>query len=177
MIERILRAIRLDWTVFREIAEDQKAMTEAMIIVAVVTFLSAVGNGIASRSFGAFIVSWLTSILIGWIGWAVLTYLVGTLLFQGKSDVSEMLRVLGYANAPNLLGFFSFIPCVGWLVALAGSILALIAGVLAIREAMDFETSHAIVTVLISWVISFAVTALIGAALGGGAAILSGLGG
>lgn len=177
MIERILRAIRLDWTVFREIAEDQKAMTEAMIIVAVVTFLSAVGNGIASRSFGAFIVSWLTSILIGWIGWAVLTYLVGTLLFQGKSDVSEMLRVLGYANAPNLLGFFSFIPCVGWLVALAGSILALIAGVLAIREAMDFETSHAIVTVLISWVISFAVTALIGATLGGGAAILSGLGG
>ncbi len=176
MIERILRAIRLDWTVFREIAEDQKAMTEAMIIVAVVTFMSAVGTGIASRSFGSFIVSWLSAILIGWIGWAVLTYLVGTLLFQGKSDLSEMLRVLGYANAPNLLGFFSFIPCVGWILALAGGILSLIAGVLAIREAMEFETSHAIVTVLISWVISFGITAIITATIGGGAAILSGIG-
>jgi hypothetical protein len=51
MIERIVRAIRLDWTVFREIAEDQHAMQEAAIIVVIVTFLSAVGSGIAASSF------------------------------------------------------------------------------------------------------------------------------
>lgn len=157
MIERIVRAIRLDWTVFREIAKDPKAMKEAAIIVTIVTFLSAVGIGLAKQSFVSFALDWLIAILIGWIGWAVLTYLVGTAIFKGDADIPEMMRVLGYANAPLLLGLFSFIPCVGWLFPIAGGILALVAGVLAVREAMDLDTGNAIVTVVISWIISIAI--------------------
>jgi hypothetical protein len=157
MIERMVRAIRLDWTVFREIAKDQNATKEAAIIVAVVTFLSALGSGLARQSFVSFIVTWLVAVLIGWIGWAVITYFVGTALFKGETNVPEMMRVLGYANAPHLLGLFGFIPCVGWLFPLAGWLLALVAGVLAIREAMDFDTGNAIVTVVISWLIAFAI--------------------
>jgi hypothetical protein len=157
MIERIVRAIRLDWTVFREIAQDPKAMKEAAIIVAIVTFLSAVGIGLAKQSFGSFIVDWLVAILVGWIGWAVITYLVGTSIFKGGTNIPEMMRVLGYANAPHLLGLLSFIPCVGWLFPIAGGILALVAGVLAVREAMDLDTGNAIITVVISWVISIAI--------------------
>lgn len=155
MIDRIVRAIRLDWTVFREIAEDQAAMSQAAIIVAVVTFLSALGAGIASDNFFlTFVVTWLLEIIVGWILWAVITYFIGTALFKGKTDVPEMMRVLGYAKAPVLLGFFQFIPCVGWLFPLAGWLLSLVAGVIAIREAMEFETGNAIVTVLISWVVA-----------------------
>ena len=113
MVDRILRAIRLDWTVFREIAQDKSAMKEAAIIVVVVSLLSAIGGGIASGDFIlSFLVNWIVAILVGWIGWAILTYFVGSLLFKGKSDIAEMMRVLGYASAPKLLGFFGFIPCV-----------------------------------------------------------------
>jgi hypothetical protein len=157
VIDRIVRAIRLDWTVFREIAEDQNAMKEAAIIVAIVTFFSAVGTGIASGSFVGFLVSWLIAVVIGWVGWAVITYFVGTALFKGQADIPEMMRVLGYATAPNLLGFFQFIPCIGWIFPIVGWILALIAGVLAIREAMEFDTGTAIVTVLIGWAIIFVI--------------------
>jgi hypothetical protein len=157
MIERIARAIRLDWTVFREIAKDQKALKEAAIIVAIVTFLSAVGIGLAKQSIVSFAVDWLVAILIGWIGWAVITYLVGSAVFKADTDIPEMLRVLGYANAPLLLGLLSFIPCVGWLFPFVGWLLALIAGVLAVREAMDLDTGNAIVTVVISWIVAVAV--------------------
>ena len=153
MIERIVRAIRLDWTVFGEIAKDRDALKEAAIIVAVVTFLSAIGTGIAAKSFGTFFGAWIVGIAVGWIGWAIVTYFVGTTLFKGQTDIPEMLRVLGYANAPLLLGLFSFVPCVGWLFPLIGGLLALVAGVLAIREAMDFDTGNAIVTVIIGWII------------------------
>jgi hypothetical protein len=156
MIDRIVRAIRLDWTVFGEIARDRNALKESAIIVAIVTFLSAIGTGIAARSLGAFLGAWIAGILVGWIGWAIITFLVGTLLFKGETNVSEMLRVLGYANAPNLLGLLSFIPCIGWLFPLVGGLLALVAGVLAIREAMDFDTGSAIVTVIIGWLIVIA---------------------
>ena len=153
MIERIVRAIRLDWTVFGEIAKDRDALKEAAIIVAIVTFLSAVGTGIAAACFGAFLGVWIAGIAVGWIGWAIVTYFVGTVLFKGETDIPEMLRVLGYASAPILLGLLSFIPCVGWLFPLIGGLLALVAGVIAIREAMDFDTSNAIVTVIIGWVL------------------------
>jgi hypothetical protein len=109
MLERIVRAIRLDWTVFREIAEDQNAMKEAAIIVLVVTFMSAVGSAIgtlvAGLGAGSAVLTlfgdWIINgILIGWIGWAIITYFVGTVLFKGKTDIPEMMRVLGYASAP-----------------------------------------------------------------------------
>jgi hypothetical protein len=154
-----MRAIRLDATVFQEIARDENAMSEAAIIVTVVTLLSAIGTGIASGNFiVTLIVSWLMSIIVGWIGWAILTYFIGTALFKGDTSIPEMMRVLGYATAPQLLGIFGFIPCVGWLAALAGAILALIAGVIAVREAMEFETGQAILTVLLAWIIAYAIT-------------------
>ena len=112
------------------------------------------------------IVSWLLSVLIGWLGWAVVTYLVGSLLFKGRSSIPEMMRVLGYANAPRLLGILGFIPCLGPVLALAGWILSLIAGILAVREAMEFETLHAIVTVAVSWVAAFVINLIIPASLG-----------
>lgn len=179
MIDRIIRAIRLDFRVFREVAEDERATTEAAIIVFLVTFLSAIGTGLRvliapeDPGFGtavlAFFNEWLISgVLIGWIGWAILTYLVGTTLFKGRTNLPEMLRVLGYASAPKLLGLLGFIPCVGWLFTLTGWILALIAGVLAIREAMEFDTGQAIITVVISWVLSLILSLIIGAILGVG---------
>jgi hypothetical protein len=177
VLDRILRAIRLDWTVFREIAEDQNAMSQAAIIVVVVTFLSAIGSSIASGNFVVtFIVSWIVSILIGWIGWAIITYFVGTLLFKGKTDIPEMMRVLGYASAPRLLGIFGFIPCLGAIAAFIGAILALIAGVFAIREAMEFDTGKAIITVVVSWVIAFVITFAVSLLVAGGAAVAGSLG-
>lgn len=177
MIDRILRAIRLDATVFREIAEDQNATTEAVIIVVVVTLLSSLGTAIGSGNFFVnFIVSWIVGILIGWLGWAALTYFIGTALFQGDTDIPEMMRVLGYATAPRLLGIFGIIPCLGWIASLIGAILAFIAGFIAVREAMEFDTGKAIITVLISWVIAFAITFAISLAIGGGMAAMSGLG-
>lgn len=167
MVDRILRAIRLDGTVFREIAVDPKATTEAAIIVTVATLLSSLGSAFGSGNFFAsFIVNWIVAILIGWIGWAILTYFVGTVLFQGDTDIQEMLRVLGYASAPLLLGIFGFIPCLGWIASLIGAILAFIAGFIAVREAMEFDTGKAILTVLISWVIAFAIRFAIALVLG-----------
>jgi hypothetical protein len=169
-----MRAIRLDSTVYREIAEDQNAMSEAAIIVIIVAVLSAFGRAIGSGSFFlSLIVTLLTAILVNWILWAVLTYFVGTVLFKGKTDIPEMMRVLGYANAPNLLGVFGFIPCVGWIIALLGALLSFVAGFMAVREAMEFDTGSAIVTVVISWVISIVISFGIGLLVGGGVAATS----
>jgi len=153
-------------------------LSQAAIIVIVVTFLSALGTAFLADNFiVSLLVTWLTSVIVGWVLWAVLTYFVGVNVFGGRSSVPEMLRVLGFASAPRLLGIFGFIPCVGWLAALIGAILALIAGVIAVRESMEFDTGKAVLTVLIAWVISFAITFAIGLLIGGGAAAFGALSG
>jgi hypothetical protein len=168
MIARIMRVFKLDSSVFREIAEDKAAMTQAAIIVVVVSLFSALGMAISAvitetgSAIGSFFVTLLSGILLGWILWAILTYAVGVFLFKGKTDIPEMMRVLGYANAPNLLGILVIIPCLGWIAALVGWVLSLIAGVIAVREAMEFDTVKAVITVLIAWVISFGIQWIIG---------------
>jgi hypothetical protein len=186
VLDRIIRAIRLDSTLYRQVADDPNTMTEATIIVVVVTFLAGIGSFIGlligKAGVGSAILSffntWLISgILIGWIGWAVLTYFVGTTLFKGKTDIPEMMRVLGYASAPRLLGIFGIIPCLGWIAALAGWILSLIAGIIAVRESMEFDTTNAVITVAIAWVIALVISFAIGAVLGVGVALTGGLAG
>jgi len=163
MIARIIRVFKLDASVFREIAEDKGAMMQAAIIVVVVSLIAGVGAGVGAAisdtgsPIGAFFLTWIAGVLLSWILWAVLTYAVGVFLFKGKTDIPEMMRVLGYANAPALLGIFAIIPCLGWIAALVGAILSLIAGFLAVREAMQFDTVKAIITVVIAWIVSFGI--------------------
>ena len=163
MIARIIRVFKLDASVFREIAEDKGAMMQAAIIVVVVSLISALGAGVGAaisdtgNPIGAFFLTWIAGVLLSWILWAVLTYAIGVFLFKGKTDIPEMMRVLGYANAPALLGIFAIIPCLGWIAALAGAILSLIAGFIAVREAMEFDTVKAIITVVIAWIVSFGI--------------------
>jgi hypothetical protein len=171
MIDRIIRAIRLDPTLYREVADDEQYTNEAFIIVLIVSLFSAIGAGIGAamgdgQPLVMFFTNLFSTILLGWLLWAVIAYFVGTAL-EGKSSIMEMARTLGYANAPGLLGVFVFIPCVGPLVAFAGVLLSLVAGVIAIRESMEFDTTKAVVTAILGFVVFIVARIVIGIVMGG----------
>ena len=63
----------------------------------------------------------------------------------------------------------------GWIFGLAGWVLSLIAGIIAIREAMEFETGNAVITVVISWIAAFVLAMIINGLFGLGLAMSSGL--
>ena len=162
MIDRIIRAIKLDKLLFREVALNENRLTESFIIVLLVAVVSGLGNAInASRPVFSFFAEITNNIFFGWILWSLIAYFIGTAFFNGNSTVNTLLRTIGYANAPRLLGFFGFIPCIGWLFALAGAILSLVAVVIAIREAMLFETEKALLTALIGFILFLMTSAAI----------------
>lgn len=170
MIERIIRIIKLDFSVFKDIESDPKATTEAAIVVAVASVLSAIGAAFASnRPVPAFLAQVIGG-LVGWVVWSYVSHFIGQAMFKGKGTVENMLRVIGYANAPRFLGILGFIPCLGALAALIGAVLALIAGIMAIREGLDLETGQAVIVALVGWVALFIVSLLISIILGVGAA-------
>ncbi len=104
---------------------------------------------------------YLDSILFGWLLWSLVAYFVGKTFFEGKSSINELLRAIGYASAPRLLSLFAAIPCLGWLIALVGGILSLVAVVIAIRKSMLFDTDKAIITAIIGFVLYLMTSAAI----------------
>jgi len=166
MFDRIMRAVRLDPTLYRQVADNPQFMNESLIIVIAVALLSSIGVVINSQNAAvAYIVQVINSILFGWLLWSLVAYFVGTRFFGGVSTLNETLRTLGYANAPRLLGLLGFIPCVGWIFTLAGWLLGLVAGVIAIRETMEFDTTKAVVTSLIGLVLFIIASVVVGLTL------------
>ncbi|MBN1876201.1 MAG: YIP1 family protein [Anaerolineae bacterium] len=184
LVDRVMRVIKLDKTVYAEVEHDETAMTQAAIVVAIVAILAGLGGGINTAiqggGFGAMILSLVVLALVSfvnWIVWAAITYFVGTKAFGGEADLGEMLRVIGFAYAPQILSIFSFIPCLGALISLAGSLMSIYTSFLAIKEGLDLDTNKTIATVVIGWLITFvlgSVIALVTGVGGFGFAALSG---
>ena len=178
MVERILRIIKLDFSVFKEIESDRNATVEAAIIVALANLLAALGTGLRAdqpRAFFATVAISFVSGIVGWIVWSAVTHYVGKLLYHSGGTFESMLRVLGYATAPRFLGILDFIPCVGALAGLAGLILTIIAGVMAVSEGLDVETGQAIIVIIIGAIGMFIVSVIFGLVFGGAAALTYGL--
>ncbi|MCC7369380.1 MAG: YIP1 family protein [Chloroflexi bacterium] len=162
LFTRMQRAAMLDRTLYDEVEHDLSATNQAATVVVMV----AVANGIAgllsvmfaaalggSRGllFSVFMVLiGMVMNVVGWIVWSYLTYWIGTTVFKGTATPGELLRTLGFASTPALLGIASFIPCLGALAALAGTIWMIVAGVVAVRQALDVDTGQAVITVILA---------------------------
>jgi multisubunit Na+/H+ antiporter MnhG subunit len=163
IIGRIVRIIKFDQTVYKEIEEDTGANGEAAIVVVVASILSAIGAGIYRRNFGAFAFDLIVGVLFFWLLVSYVTMLIGTRLYKGETNFWEMARCIGYANAPRILGIFGAIPCIGWLASLAAIILTLVVAFFAIREALDLPTEKTLVSIALGWAISLVVWAVLAA--------------
>lgn len=181
MLQKMIRAAMLDVNFYEEVEADESLTTEAITVVVIVSVIAGLGGALADLFAGrpgAMIMGLIGGIimaLVGYFVWSFVVYIVGVNLFHGTADYGELLRTIGYAYSPNVLGFFSFIPILGWLIALVGSIWALVAGVIAVRQALDFDTTKAVLTVVIGWVVMMIVAAIIAGIFGLGAVTMGSL--
>lgn len=150
LIERAIAAARLDSGAYEEVEADTTATSQAAAVVAI----SAIAQGIAAYNSGVgHMLLTLVGALIGWIIGAAVIYLVGVTLFKGTATVGELLRTLGFAQAPGVLYVAGIVPILGGIVAFAVAIWILIATVIAIRQALDIPTGKAIITAIVGWLL------------------------
>lgn len=173
MFNRILGVFKLDIGTFESIEHDRTATTQALLVVIIAAVLSGLGTGIFSifseRPFVSTFIGGVIGALIGWLGWSVVSWFVGTNLFGGKATVDEMMRVIGFSNAPLMLGI---IPCIGSFI---GWIWSLVAGFIAIRQGLDLDNTKAFLTAVIGFVALIIINVIIFSVLGIGGAMLGGI--
>ena len=127
MIDRVRRAAMLDVGLYQEVEADSSLNQEALVVVALVSVVAGIGGflgGLTGGNIGPAFLALVVAVVLGVVNyyiWSYLTYFVGTSLFGGTADPGELLRVLGYASGPRVLGLLNFIPCVGWVFGLGGA--------------------------------------------------------
>ena len=167
-IDRILRASKLDVNLYEEVEADTGAMGQAMGVV----LLSSVAAGIGSSTTGGVtgIIVGVIGALAGWFIWAFITYFIGTKLLpepQTHADHGELLRTIGFSSSPGLIRVLGIIPGFMAIVFLISGIWMLVAMVIAVRQALDYQsTLRAVGVCIIGWIIQAVILGLLLALVG-----------
>jgi hypothetical protein len=168
LTERMLGAAKLDVATYEEVEADTTATPQAMLVVVLANLAAGVG---AWREVGVagLLVTTLVS-LIGWYAWAFVTYFVGTRFLPGpqtQADIGQLLRPIGFSATPGLIRVLGIVPGLNWIVSLVAALWMLVAMVIAIRQALDYETTgRAVAVCLVGWAFNIVVTLVLAALLG-----------
>ena len=168
-MNRIIRATKLDSNLYEEVEADKSALGQAMAIVV----FSSMAAGIGLYKTGGFsgIISGTMASLISWYVWAYLTYFIGTKFLpepQTQADLGELLRTIGFSSSPGLLRVFYFVPGIGGLLYLISSLWMLVAMIIAVRQALDYNsTLRAVGVCMIGYIIQIFVLMIIFSIFGG----------
>lgn len=148
--ERMIGAATLNVATYEEVEHDRTATGQAAGVVLLVAIAGAIGSSGAGlwATIGA-----VVSAFVGWYVWSAITLFVGTGLFRGTADMGEMLRTIGFAQAPGVLNVLGIVPFFGGWVRFAVWLWMLVCAVVAIRQALDFATGKALGTALIGFVV------------------------
>ena len=146
--ERMVGAAKLDANIYEDVEADVSANGQAAGTVALVAVAQAIG-AIGEGTLG--LVTGVVGALVGWLIWAGVTYLIGAKLLGGTATWGELLRTLGFAQAPGVLSVLGLLPVVGGVVRVAVTVWILLAGMMAIRQALDVSTAKAILTAVLGW--------------------------
>lgn len=156
MLRRMILAARLDVDFYETVEADASYTREAFFVVVIASILSGVGMMLAYGDAWTRLISGFLLTLFSWVAWSGITLWIGTSITRGpetKSNMGEMLRVLGYAHSPQILIVLVFVPVVGSIIAALAAFWSLVAGIVAIRQALDFSTIRALITVFVGWVV------------------------
>ena len=166
---RLLRAALLDAEIYEEVEADRSSIAQAFVVVVGAGVAISLGRwlqatlagvGIEQRLF-QLAVSFLEPMVL-WFGGSAFAFMVGASFFRGpetETDFPEVLRTTGFAFTPGLLLVFSCLPpaTLGLGIYFLTSLWIVIAGVVAIRQALDFTTARAVGTfgsaMVLLWVV------------------------
>jgi hypothetical protein len=160
--DRLIGAAKLDVKIYEEVEADRGALIQAIGVVILSSI--AAGVGAIGTSGGKGILIGTILALITWFVWAYLTYIIGTKLLpepQTKSDVSELLRTIGFSSSPGIIRLLGIIPGLGEIVFFVAGIWMLIAMIVAVRQALDYQSTwRAVGVCFIGWIIQGLIMAL-----------------
>jgi Yip1 domain len=158
---RFMGVLVLDSGTFEEIEADRHSAMQSVVVVLLVCLaggVAALGLGLAGAE--GFITGAVVS-LGAWLVWAAAITTIGTVALAEpatKSDLTEVLRVLGFAAAPGVFIAFAAMRAIAGPTLMLVVVWTIAAAVIGVRQALDYRsTTRAIGVCVVAWLLSFGV--------------------
>jgi hypothetical protein len=169
-VMRLIGALALDPVTYEEVEADQSATGQALLVVV----LSSIGAGIGARGLGSGSLPSMVLIcavsLLAWAAWALLTYQIGVRIIpesRTRSDVTELMRTIGFSAAPGMLRIFGIVPGAAVPAFAITAIWMLCTMIVAVRQALDYEsTARAIAVCVLGWALAGTIAVGLGLVFG-----------
>lgn len=169
--ERLIGAASLNVHVYEEVEADSRATSQAMVTVVLASIAQGIGIAGLTGAEGYGVLQGIVGALMSWVIWGCLVYIIGTKILpesQTSSNLGELLRTTGFSASPGLLRILGVVPFFGTAILLAVNIWMLVAMIIAVRQALDYQsTGRAVGVCLISWFVAGLIVVML---TGGGAA-------
>ena len=153
--DRLFRAAKLDVNLYEEVEADKGALGQAMTVVILSSIAAGLGS-IAKVGMSGILTGTILA-LVGWFIWAYITYIIGTKVLptpETEADYGQLLRTIGFSSSPGLIRVLGIIPGLAGIVFLVTGVWMLIAMIIAVRQALDYNsTLRAVGVCIIGWII------------------------
>ena len=154
-LKRIVRAARLDSSLYEEVEADENAFGQSFAVVALSSLATVAG--VTGRFSLPELVSGLALGILAWAAWSAIAYLVGTRFCpepQTSANWGELLRTTGFATAPGILSILGIINVFSGFITFIASIWILLAFAVAVRQALDYRsTVRAVAVCFAGWLL------------------------
>jgi len=167
LVERMIRAARLDPNLYEEVVRDWHANGQAFLVVLIVFACTLIGMAPAVLRALLSIEGWtaliqMTVMSIGnWLFWVFIAQIIG-LRWGGRAEFEQLMRPIGFAQAPGVLRVLTLVPSLVLPVGLIVFLWTAFARILAVREAMQFPLGKAVAMVLVTTLVILVIDAAIG---------------
>jgi len=166
LVDRMMGAARLDQATYESVERDTTATSQAAIVVVIAAVASGIG---ALGDGGSGLIGGIIGGIVGWVAFAAAAYFVGTRILAAASteaDLGQLLRVLGFAQVPQIILVVGFIPIIGWIAGLIALVWGILTTITALRAALEMSTGRAIATAIVAVIVEAIVVGIIAAIFG-----------
>lgn len=165
LFRRFVGALALSPAAFEDIEADGLAAMQSVIVV----LAACLAGGFGAIGFGAVgatgFVAGAVMVLGAWLVWVGVIAAIGTSSLaepQTRSNVRELLRVLGFAAAPGVFLAFAAMRTAAPIVIVIVAAWMTAAAVIGVRQALDYRhTGRAVAVCVIASVLSFGMMAAV----------------
>jgi hypothetical protein len=170
LLQRLIGAAALDTAIYEEVEADPAATAQAFGVVIFASLAAGVGAMRVGDITIAGVFFYSSVALIAWVAWALVTFEIGARLMpapQTRVDVGQLLRTIGFASTPGLLRVLGVMPAVAIPVFAVTSIWMLLAMIVAVRQALDYQsTGRAVAVCVLGWALALTIALVLGIAFG-----------
>lgn len=170
-VKNILTTPKTEWLVID--TEQATPMTLLTGYVLPLAILASLANVLRSLFFaGGFGTYFIYSAVIGFvsilIGYYVSIYVIDLLApsFDSEKNLNKSAQLVAYSNTPIwVAAFLSFIPVIGWLLAIAGWVYSIYLFYIGLTTMKKTPEDKKVVYMIIAFIVMFAITFIISSIL------------